>query len=51
MGGNKIVIGLLKLKQKTQTQYSTHKIFISSLGFQRINVGCFGLKLFIFCFL
>ena len=54
MGKNRIVIGLLKIKQRTPTQYFQHKIFISSLGFlisQRINAGCFGLKLFIFSFL
>ena len=54
MGKNKIVIGLLKIKQRTPAQYFQHKIFISRFDFpisQRINAGCFGLKLFIFSFL
>ena len=56
MGRNKIVIGLLKIKHKTQTQYSQtqpikYLFQVSASLFQRINVSCFGLKLFIFCFL
>ena len=46
MGENKIVIELLELEQKAQTQYFSYKIFISSpafLIFQRIKAVWSGL--------
>ena len=37
MGKNKIVIGLLKIKQRTPAQYFQHKIFISDVPTKMID--------------